>query len=213
MKTFYGTMGGVALLAALGVPIGYAEEAGQELIPMRVEEDWEVVLNEPGESLSAPQFHTIMSPFGDLDSYHFQVCWNYRESPWVQNGGLQVLAWDGEASVGANAFREDALSASAETITWTQVLRTDGSTLVFRIKNGHSQTWSDFGGLETRLTGEAQVSDLSGYTPIAGVANSWVSYGSNRVDLLRIKEIRSYDINGTLISKDTNPRVVFQRQD
>ena len=62
------------------------------LVIMRVEEDWEVVLNEPGSDVNAPQFHTVMSPFGDLDSLYAQITWNYRELPDFEAGGLQIQA-------------------------------------------------------------------------------------------------------------------------
>ena len=46
---------------------------------LRVEEDWKLVLLEPDGLQNAPQFHSVMSPSGDLDSLYAQVTWNYRE--------------------------------------------------------------------------------------------------------------------------------------
>ena len=71
---------------------------------MRVEEDWEVVLNDPGEDIDAPQFHTIISPFANLDSFHLQVCWNYRETPEFRPGGMQLIAWLGDWCVGNKSY-------------------------------------------------------------------------------------------------------------
>lgn len=177
---------------------------------MRVEEDWEAVLNEPGANLSAPQFHTVMSPLGHTDSYHFQAVWNYRELPNYQNGGLQVLAWDGENEAGSKSFREDALSSAAETVSWTQVLKYSSGALTFRIKDGQSTTWSSFGGTEARLSGTVYIEqNLNGYSPSVSVGKSWITYGSNRVSLLRIKAIRYYNVSGVLLQTDSAPKVVF----
>ncbi len=188
-------------------PILYAEEA---VDVMRVEQDWEVVLNEPGTDIDAPQFHTVISPFGNLDSFYLQVCWNYREEPDFVPGGMQLQAWQGEDPAGKKSYREDKLSTFAETITWTQTMQTNGSVLTLGIINGSSTTWGSFGGADTSLSGNVGVANLNGYSTDTSVYNSWISYGANRVNTLRITEVRRYDRDGKLISRDQTPRVVFQ---
>ncbi len=178
---------------------------------MRVEEDWEAVLLEPDLDLTAPQFHTIMSPYGGTDGLHFQTSWNYRDINGFISGGLQTVAWDGDFENTSKAFRDDSVSNAAETIRWTQVLRTTGGTLNFRIKDGTSQTWGAFGGSESRISLTASVPNLDGYRPGTSVANSWISYGENRVMLLRIREARGYDADGNLVVHDQTSRVVFQQ--
>lgn len=177
---------------------------------MRVEQDWEVVLNEPDLQLDAPQFHTILSPCGNLDSYYLMVCWNYREQVDFASGGMQLLAYNGENLIGKKSYREDKLSTAAETISWTQVARTNGSVLSFEIANGSSTTWGAFGGSDTNLSGEVGVANLNGYSTSVSSANSWVSYGANRVNVLRIKEVRYYDAADNLISRDSEPKIVYQ---
>ena len=57
-------VGGVAcLLAAIAVPLAVAQgiNLDEGTVVMRVEEDWEAVLNDPGQDLTAPQFHTTVS--------------------------------------------------------------------------------------------------------------------------------------------------------
>ena len=51
---------------------------------------------------------------------------------------------------------------------------------------------------------------LNGYSTDLSVTKSWISHGANRVNLLRITEVRRYDAEGNLISRDTTPRVVFE---
>ncbi len=180
---------------------------------MRVEEDWEVVLNEPDLDVEAPQFHTVCSPFGNLDSVYLQAYWNYREQPDFLAGGMQLAAWLGDYCVDVTTCQENPLSTAAETITWTTAMETNGSCLRFKILNGSSQTWGSFGEHEIHLhhfSESVAIPHLNGYSTDLSVSNSWISYGANRVNLLRIKEVRSYDADGNLISRDQTPRVVFE---
>lgn len=180
---------------------------------MRVEEDWEVVLNEPNEDVDAPQFHTLMAPFAHFEPFHFQISWNYRGEPEFIAGGMQVVAWFGDSCIGKKSYREDKLSSYAETITWTSVLETNGCALKFEVLNGTSQTWGSFGGPETSLLGDVHIPNLNYYSTDFSAGNSWISYGSNRVDILRIKEVRRYDAQGQMIARDTTPRVVYELDD
>jgi len=207
----------IPLAVSLAIVVAYTmvrstARAADDIPVMRVEEDWEVVLNEPGSDVDAPQFHTIISPYANLDSYHLQVCWNYREQYDFAAGGMQLLAWKGEASAGYKSYREDKLSTVAETVSWTQSVTTTGCSLTFEVKNGSSITWGNFGGALLRLTGNVYVPNLNNYSPTTSAAESWISYGANRVDLLRIKEVRHYDAEGRLISRDQTPRIVYQLQ-
>ncbi|MCG3126526.1 MAG: hypothetical protein CHACPFDD_01362 [Phycisphaerae bacterium] len=184
---------------------------------LRIEEDWTLVLNEPNEDRLSPQFHTVMSPRGDTDSFFGQVLWNYRETYDVQDGttfaagGLQLQGWNGLSMTARKSVGSSQLSVYAETIRWTQVLETDGSTLTFGIDNGQSVTWGTFG-REMRITSSAAVSDLNSYSTSTSVDNSWITYGANRVERMVITEVRRYGPNG-MISRDTTQRVVYERED
>lgn len=206
----------LGLLAAVAASLVIAPQAiGEVPQPdvMRVEEDWEVQLNDPHQLLKAPQFHTVISPVGDTESYYYQACWNYREMPDLTSGGLQVLVFHGDTSVGSKSIRSDSLSTSAETITWSQSIQTNGNMLRFSITNGNSQTWGSFGGSEASLQGAAPVVNLNEYDPNVSAENSWISYGANRVNLMRINEVRYYDAQNNLIRRDATVRVVYQHQD
>ncbi len=201
-----------AVYAAAAVVLGSATLAGGSDPPpvMRVEEDWECVLVEPELDLTSPQFHTVIAPYGDTESYYFQVCWNYADHPNFLIGGLQMLAFNGEMYAGGKRYREDPLSTVAEAITWTQSLDLRGGQLVLEISNGNSNTWGGFGGGDsTKLGGRVSVANLNGYSTDVSAGESWVSYGGNRVEVLRIKEVRRYDADGNLLSRDENVRVVY----
>lgn len=177
---------------------------------MRVEEDWELRLNDPGPDVDSPQFHSVMAAKGDMNSYYFQVNWNFREDDDFNSGGLQVTAWRGDTELAARTSRDDQLSTYAETVTWTQAMSTNGENLKFELLNGHSITWGSFGNSsDSRLQGGISLSNLNNYTASMSAQQSMISYGCNRVNLLRIKEVRYYNGDGDMIGQDTTPRVIY----
>lgn len=201
--SFYWLLTGAVLLTMTAVSTAWADAP-----VLRVEEDWQLVLNEPDDNVNSPQFHTVMSPLGDLDSFYAQVVWNYQETPEFLPGGLQLQSWNGEERIRTRGVGEIQLSTAAETITWTQSLETDGTMLLFRIQNGQSTTWGAFG-KDMSIDAEASLPDLGAYSASVSAANSCITYGANRVNLLMITEVRRYG-QDELISVDQTPRVVYQ---
>jgi hypothetical protein len=198
----------ILFMAMLGGSAIAAEPSPTDV--MRVEEDWRVVLTDPDGRVDSPQFHTAMSPYGNLDSQFVQVVWNYRESPFTP-GGLQLQVWSSEWLLGSKNVREERLSGTAETVTWTQVLAADGTRVSVEVTNGQSTTWGPFGGSSTRVTGFVPVANLNQYSTDVSAESSWVSLGSNRVQELVITEVRRFGING-LLSVDSTPKVVFSQE-
>lgn len=213
LRGYLGSLGLVTFTTLLGWTVAHVPEAAATDNPpaqvMRVEEDWELVLNEPGEGLNAPQFHTVMSPFGHTDGGYAQVSWNYREVPEFAAGGLQLQAWTDAEEPAYRELRQDPLSLDAETISWTQVLQTNGQLLTFKIMNGQSESWGSFGGDEAHVHLPIAVANLNGYATAVSAGASWITYGTNRVDLLVIKQVRRYGVDG-LISVDSTPVVVWR---
>jgi len=202
---------GVAFAVLVPLPVTSTTSVADQPQPIvRVEEDWRLVLGEPDDTDYAPQLHTVMAANGALDGLFFQVTWNYQELPEFQPGGLQVQAWDGDSSLFEANFRNAPFSTSAETITWTQSLETNGSTVTFTIENGQSTTWGAFG-LPVEAMGiqvPSQQSGLEGYNPsLAG--NSAITFGANRVESLVVTEVRWYGPDG-LVYVDLTPRTIFQ---
>lgn len=195
----------VVLLSTATTPI---TQANPEDPVIKVEEDWELVLNVPKESVTSPQFHTVMSPYGDLDSVYMQAVWNYRETPYFVSGGMQLQAYDGDYQVSRRSYREDPLSSVAETIAWTQSLETDGTKLTFTILNGQSTTWGSFGGSGVKLDYYGSVPNLDGYSTDVSAEESWLTFGANRADLLKIKQVRKYRASGA-VEVDNTQRILF----
>jgi hypothetical protein len=177
----------------------------------RVEEDWVLVLNEPNNDVDSPQYHTVMSPFADFEESYAQVLWNYRETPEFRRGGVQMQAYYGESMTASRSLEFAQLNTSAETIRWTQSLQVNGTEVTFEVSNGTSQTWGPFG-KDMRLAYASTVTNLAGYSWEFSAENSGPTYGSNRVDSMKISQVRYYGASGLLYT-DTTPKMVFELDD
>lgn len=202
--TFLAVAGIVLVQAA---PVLGQEATGPAVA--RVEEDWELVLNEPDNSVDSPQFHTVMAPGADASRFYAQVVWNYREYPDFMPGGLELQGWYGDELLRSRVVRSQSLSTTAETITWTQVLELASDGLYFEIVNGMSATWGFFG-RDMRLLQGGTFATLAGYNTETSVTNSGITYGANRVDRLTITMVRKYAADGSLISVDYMPKTVYE---
>ncbi len=208
-------VGAAAFAACLLLPSGTltgatADDGGPAIV--RVEEDWQLVLNEPEVDLDAPQFHTTMSPYGGVDRDYAQVRWNYREQPDFEAGGLQVELWRGADALVRHGVGDQSLSHDAETITWTQRLDAHDGWLRFQVLNGRSVSWGNFGGDGMAVSAPSNVPNLNAYSASASRFNSAITFGANRVNLLRIVEVRRYSAVG-LVSTERSPFVVYPLPD
>ena len=213
-STAGGLVAGALFLAFSSVSPAPAQYDGVAAPPLfmepvlRVEEDWALVLNEPDGNGDSPQFHTVMSPYSDAGSFFAQVLWNYRETPDFTSGGVQLQSYNGENLIRRRSLEYGQLSASAETITWTQSLTTDGALLSFEVSEGQSTTWGTFG-KDMRIDEDAGLASLNDYSPDVSAKESGVTYGSNRVNTMSITQVRYYGASG-LLWVDETPRVVFE---
>ena len=193
------------VLGLLGVTV---PAAAQQVV--RVEEDWELVLGEPDPVIVGPQVTTTMSPTGNLDGVYFTFEINHRSLPWWTPGGLTIHQWSGEARVQSfDRSNRSVMQTSGETVSWTQILSVDGTNLTFQIKNGSSTTWGPFGYSNMFKLRTAFSGDLSGYSPDLSVAQSGAAFAGNRVQLLRIKEVRLTLSSGQTLT-DSTPRIAHQ---
>ena len=169
-------------------------EASAQTVPtvVRVEEDWELVVDKPDADSAGPQAVTVISPSRDVDSHYAAFEINSQSLPSFTPGGLQLQLWNGRRSLDSRKFPNAVeLATPGETVCWTQSVALDGGNLVFEITNGTSTTWDDFGGQGYLRTSTAtHLTNLSGYSPAVSVANSGVSYAAHRVGVLRLKTIR-----------------------
>ena len=201
--------GGLCVLLSLPARISVGDESDSVT---RVEEDWQLVVNEPDADCESPQFHTVMAPFNNADGLYEQTLWNYREieDDYVA-GGLQIQSWNGEEMHRARNLEYGQLSIYEEVISWTQSLQVGGGYLTYSIYDGLSSTWGSFG-KDLSLATDADLTNLEGYTPDFSVSNSCVTYGANRVSSLTITEVRYYH-EGELLAVDSTDRIVYENPD
>lgn len=174
-----------------------------------VEEDWQLVVNNPDVNLNGPQVTCVMSP-STMDQAYFAFDINYQTQPSYSPGGLQIHAWNPDAPIVTCNFSEQGLmQTTSETVTWTQSLSLADGVLTYSVVNGQSQTWGTFGG--EQLAVSTTLTNLDSYNPQVSAANSGVCFASNLVNSLTLVAVRYYAADGTLIQQVTNPQVIYSQ--
>ncbi len=190
-----------------------ANSAQPELHVVQIEEDWELVVDQPDANSTAPQVVCSFSPVGNVDSFHATLEINHQNLPNFASGGLQLQLWDGESPLDSRPFNNDSVMDTAgEVVRWTQSIRIHDGRLTFQITNGHSTTWRDFGGtgfLRVRTT--TRLTNLDGYNPDVSADHSGVSYAANHVKTLALKEVRAHLSDGQVIKYTAN-RIVHSQE-
>jgi len=176
---------------------------------VRVEEDWELVVQLPEVNTDAPQITCAISPGGDLYGVYASFELNHHTQPAYAAGGLQLQLWSGDSPVAFSAAPNQALlSQSSETIRWTQRMQLDDGHLTFDVVDGTSATWGSFGGGgNLAVTVPTTLNSLIGYRPSFSVDHSGVGYAGNRVASLVLREVRWYTASG-LVARDSTDRTV-----
>ena len=201
-----------ALTLALFPTTGVLAEDGVRIV--QVEEDWELVVQEPDSDTVAPQVTCMMSPTSGDDGLHMTFELNHKSGAQFVPGGLTMQLWDGESWISTK--RGDSsrvMSTAAETVRWTQSMKINGGNLVFEIKNGTSSTWGEFGdGSEKFRSSTAWGQDnVNSYSPDNSVHLSGIGFASNRVHSLVLKRVRVYAPSGEFY-EDTTRRAVYEHQ-
>ena len=189
----------VLLPSRLDAQDSYVESAvGKAITVWRIEEIWEVRVDDPDPLTSAPHVTTAISPVGHVDGQHCIVNLNHVTLDYFQPGGVQLQVWQGETPVTHNRVPWSEMLATAnEVVTWTQSMTVVGSQIIYQITDGHSDTWGDFGG-QGYLTAmvDSPVTNLNQYDPAVSVAQSGVVFAGNRVTSLKLKAVRVFASNG-----------------
>lgn len=175
---------------------------------VRVEEDWQLVVNQPDADLNGPQVTCIISPASvDLAYCAFDV--NYNTQPNYSAGGLQMHLWNPDQPIVVGSFpATGTLQQANETVTWTQSMSISQGVLSFAVKNGQSATWGSFDNSAQPLLAATTATDLNGYDPNVSLTNSGVCFASNLVTSLTLNAVRWYAADGTLIAQTTTPQTV-----
>jgi len=165
---------------------------------VRIEEDWELIVEVPDHEVTAPQIITAISPLANLAGVYATFEVNHIASVDFAAGGLHLSTWCGDthlAVIHAGNFAE--MYTDNETVRWTQAMEVDSGNLIFEIAGGTSTTWGNFGGDGTlRLEMDTTLENLSAYSPAASIGKSEVSFAGNRVQELSMKKVRFIHASG-----------------
>jgi hypothetical protein len=181
---------------------------------LRVEEDWELVLGNPDANSVGPQIVTTMSPRGGIDGTFFTLELNHRSAPTWTPGGITIHRWNADWRM-ASYDRADrsVMTTNNETVTWTQALYFDNGQLAYKVFNGTSTTWGSFGYTGTvKLLCSYGTPNFNTYSPDISVAQSGAAFAGNRVQSLKIKQIRT-TLNNGQVQTDSTERIVQQLVD
>jgi hypothetical protein len=200
-------------LLACGVWLCEGSQTAQAAAPItRIEEDWQIELDQPDPDTIAPQILNVISPTSSLTGKYAIFELNHRTCGDYGPGGVQLQTWDGDALknfTSPNFY--DILATPNETITYTLGMSLQFGLLKFEVKNGSSTTWGNFGGGSAlRLWTTTNLSAFSTYDPAKTVENSGIGFASHRVVRFVLKEVRYY-ADDTLIATDPTDRFAFDR--
>jgi hypothetical protein len=174
----------------------------------RVEEDWELHLDTPNLAKNTPQFVTHFKI--DEDTF-ILTCFNFRDYPSHDPGGIQMQLWHQGAVVDTVEVSVDNLDVSGEVIRWTHVYNGCSCDVEAKLENIDSLAWGQISSTASITQNPSSISSLNHYDPADSVAESHVNYGRNAVVWFGMTESRTYDIDGNPLSTDTASRVVFAR--
>lgn len=203
----------LAGLVAVAVAGGLSAQSSSPDV-YTIEEDWQIIVGDPNYNDNGPQITCTISP-ADMGTAYCAFDINYRTQPDYEAGGLQIHTWDPTDPIEyASSPHTGIMETSGETVTWTTRMTWNAGNLYFRIANGQSQTWGQFGSDVThlQLILPTTLTNLNSYSPDVSLNNSGVSFASNLVTSQTLMAVRWYDVNGNLIKEITTPQVVHPQQ-
>ncbi len=218
LKTRFPGMRTAMVFGALGIIFAAAQVSAQQQLNtgyqqdiQRVEEDWQITIGTPDPNLNAPQVTMVMSPYPGVLGHHAVFEINSQTWPSYSAGGLQLQRWYGKnfadiVSPGNPAV----MQTQGEVVSFTMSMQVQASTLTFGVSNGNSQTWGSFGsGQSLNVSVPFDGTTLNSYDPTASLSNSYVGFGSNRVQQVVRTQVRYYSGTG-LIATDSTQQVLWQ---
>jgi hypothetical protein len=190
-------------ISIVGILSGSFACAADPIHVVKIVENWELTLNSPDASTTAPQVTTTFGPFAHLNSFYATFELNHQATPEFATGGLHFHAWRGEQCL---ASRHQAagltLNSTGEVIRWKQVLELADGNLKLSIQDGSSSTWGSFGGDEMSFSIATDMADLNTYRPSFSVGQSGVGYAGGRVKQLAIVKLVAYTSAGQVAESD-----------
>jgi hypothetical protein len=188
-----------AIALGMVVTAGWGEVWGEDSPPpttlgpvVRIEQDWELIVNEPDDDTASPQVATQMNLDASGESFAIFAI-NFQQVPSFWPGGMEIQLWDGEEVIDVDAFAAYELSQINESIRWTQVLEIKDGKIRFYVKDGNSESFGSFGGTSFAVDRPTNLANLDQFQVEDTLKNSGVLLGANRVNRLVLKETRFFD--------------------
>jgi hypothetical protein len=179
----------------------YAETPSVQMI----EEDWEMVINEPDPNSHSPQVTFFTAPCADCEHTYFQLQMNYAADEGFSGGGFDVAAVNNETVVDEErSTTKVALTTAHDHVRWTNVMALIDGKLYFAVKSGHCNDWGAFGGPEYLVEMETELNDLSGYQPQQSVDTVDIGFGGNRVNSVTLRAVIFHYADGTVEKMQVN---------
>lgn len=172
----------------------------------KVEEDWELVVNEPDPDTNSPQITFFTCPDATDPDCYFQLQMNYAADEWFSSGGFHVAAVRNEQLLDeARSETQRVISVNNDHIRWTSVMASISGELLFAVKDGHGDDWGSFGGPDylVRMP-DGGVSSLEEYTPASSLELVDIGFGGNRVASITLRSVRFYYTDGSSSSVTVN---------
>ena len=193
--------GGVFCLA-----LTQASATADEPTVFLIEEDWEMVLNDPEPKTNSPQIAFFQYPDSSREDVYFQLQMNYAAEEGYSSGGFRVSAISQDRpSDEERSELTETLSMDGDRLTWTSAMAVYKGKLMFAIKNGQGAQWGEFGGPEYLVEiSKGGTNDLSGYDPMKSLASVDVGFGANRVSSIRLRTVRFIYTDGRVKTINVN---------
>ena len=175
---------------------------------LRIEEDWEVVVDAPDADTNAPQISTFLFPTNNKN-IHFSFDLNHASTPQYRAGGVQVQVWINDHMATFQAGDNiQVMSGDGETVRWTQAVELNGDSLQFSVTNGTSETWGEFGNNSSlRIVTPIDIEELNSYSHLVSLQNSGAGFAGNRVQSMKLLRVRRYSAAGLVSTTSVNQQV------
>lgn len=187
-------IGGVVLSGVIPDQSLFAEEP----VVYKVEEDWEMMVNEPDVSNNSPQITFFTSPSHELDNSYFQLQMNYHADEAYSSGGFHVASvQEGKTVDEARSVTRKNLSTNDDVVRWTSVMAVIDNRALFAVRDGYGREWGNFGGPNylVRMV-PSPVSDLSKYQHQQSLQSVDIGFGRNRISRITLKAVRLFYTDG-----------------
>ncbi len=203
MRFTSAVIGGILWISTLaGMPTCAAADASM----YKIEEVWEMVVNEPDPANYSPQVTFFTSPSANIDHSYFQLQLNYAADEGFSPGGFHVAAVQGgEILDEARSDTRRTLATDGDLIRWTSVMAVVQDKVLFAVKDGHGEEWGYFGGPDYLVKiVQSPVTDLSEYHPQHSLDTVDIGFGANRVASITLVEVRCFYTDGRTVTVPVN---------